>query len=111
MKKHCAERVANGLAVFVALLPVVDIPISVADAVPPIPGPATVLALSPFNVGMSHELQGTVCQSPNSCSQINYMPFLTPTGESALQTAIADSSASKIVVFGYSNGSQGPRRG
>lgn len=106
MKKHCAERVAKGLAAFVALLPVVAVPTAGADAVPPIPSPATVLTISPFYVGMSNQLQGMVCQSPNTCSPVNYLPFITPSGEAALQTALTDTSASKIIVFGYSNGTQ-----
>jgi pimeloyl-ACP methyl ester carboxylesterase len=90
--------------VFTALLPVVAVPTAGAAAVPPIPSPATVLSVSPFNGTMSTELQGAVCQSPNTCTPVIYVPFIDSTGVAALQNAITTTSAGKIIVFGYSDG-------
>jgi pimeloyl-ACP methyl ester carboxylesterase len=115
MNARCASRVVKGFAVFAAVfaLPlVVPSPIAGAESVPLIPRPATVPPIpSPATVltmGDTAAFHGLVCRSPNTCSLVLYPWFVTPLGVTALQDAVtttsADTSADKIVVFGYSNG-------
>jgi diacyltrehalose acyltransferase len=100
MKARCASRVAGGLAVFAAVLPLVAVsPTAGAASVPPFASPATVLTM-----GDVAAFQGAVCRSPNSCTLVYYPWFVTPLGVTALQDAVTTTSANKIIVFGYSNG-------
>ena len=109
MKRQFFSRVTQGFAVLSALLPLVAIPTAGAASVPPTPSPATVLTVSPLTTGMNQELQGSLCQSGNTCVQVNAAPFvlpgLLPGGVTALDTAINSTSGS-IIVFAYSNGAQ-----
>ena len=69
MKRQFFSRVTQGFAVLSALLPLVAIPTAGAASVPPTPSPATVLTVSPLTTGMNQELQGSLCQSGNTCSR------------------------------------------
>ncbi len=113
VKARCASRVAGGLAVFAAVLPFVAVapsagaasvlPIVSPATVPPFASPATVLTM-----GDTAAFHGAVCDSPNSCTLVYYPWFVTPLGITALEDALATTSAEtadgKIIVFGYSNG-------
>ena len=74
--------------------------------VPPIASPATVLSFSVFNISLRNELQGVVCQSPNVCGTVRYPSFATSSGLTALEKALATTSAGKVIVYGYSNGAE-----
>jgi hypothetical protein len=74
-----------------------------------IASPATVLSISPLETDMHDQLQGVVCQLPNTCTTVPYFAFITILGVPALQTAISTALAAQpppanVIVFGYSNG-------
>src|SRR6516225_1919322 len=102
---RCASRVAGNFAACAALLPVVAMP--TAGAAVTIPSPATVLSVSPADINLNFELNGAVCQNPNTCTTvILYLPFITASGVTALQDALTPPPAGKIIVFGYSHGAE-----
>jgi hypothetical protein len=113
VKKRKISRVTGGLAVVTALLALVALPTAGAAIEPPLPTPATVLTLSPVQGYIQDTLQGSVCRSPNTCVPVDYFPFYTSGGVTALGTAIdtsigamAEHHKGEVVVFGYSHGAQ-----
>lgn len=69
--------------------------------------PADVLMVSPLPWVMEDELLGSLCLSPNTCTSVGYLPFVTPMGVIALDGDLATtSSGRKMIVFGYSNGAE-----
>ncbi len=106
---RCASRVAGGLVACAAVLPVVGVPTAGAAVSDLIHRPATVLSISPLENDMHDQLQGVVCQFPNTCTTVPYFAFITLLGVPALQNAITATLATQppptnVIVFGYSNG-------
>ena len=102
-KQHKVNRVTKGLAVVAALLPLVALPTAEA---------ATVLTLSPIPGYIQDTLQGSMCNaaSGNTCFPVDYFPFSIPGGvaaiDFAIDTTIANTPDTNVVVFGYSHGAQ-----
>ena len=69
VKEHKVNRVTKGLAVVAALLPLVAVPTAGAAMVPPLPSPATVLTVFPWEGSMEDELQGFLCQAQGPVSR------------------------------------------
>lgn len=98
-KRHGAVA-SVGIAVFAALFSAVGSP--TADA-------ATVLTFSPLPHRMETALQGSLCESPNTCTEVDY-DFSLPVSVSRLTTAIKTAtttlpgSESGVIVFGLSGG-------
>lgn len=98
------KRGAIELAVCGALLPLVAVPTAGAAAVPPVPSPATVLTIFPWEGSMEDELQGSLCQSPNNCVPIDQFLW-DPNGIATIETTI-DTTPGTKVVFSYSEGAR-----
>src|SRR5438094_348991 len=88
VKNRKISRVTGGLAMVTALLPLVALPTAGAAIEPALPTPATVLTLSPVQGYIQDALQGSVCRSPNTCVPVDYFPFYTSGGVTALDIAI-----------------------
>src|SRR5436190_11022946 len=104
-------RVTMRVGVFAALLSLVAVPTVRAATVPPTPSPATVWTVSPTWGMMASQLQGSLCQSPNICTEIHYPPFTNiPQGVTDVNNAIiqstSDPTAPTTIVFGYSEGAE-----
>ena len=94
-----------------ALLPRIAVPTVAAVTVPPTPSPATVWTVSPTWGMMATQLQGSLCQSPRTCTEIHYPPSTNiPQGVSDLNDAIigstSDPTVPTTIVFGYSEGAE-----
>jgi len=103
------NRVAKGLGVLAALLPLLAVPTGEAatvSAVPPLPSPATVLALSPFVFpgGTNYQLQGVLCQAGRTCVPVNVASQASQSVP-GLDSAI-DSTSGPVIVAGFSEGAQ-----
>jgi hypothetical protein len=93
-----------GLAVGAALLPLLAVSTAGAATVPPVPSPATVLTIFPWEGSMEDELQGALCQAPNNCVQIDQFLW-DPNGLATIETTI-DTTPGTKVVFSYSEGAR-----
>lgn len=74
----------------------------------PSAGAATVLTFTPLPHRITGALQGTMCQSPNTCTQVDYH-FLLPVSveriTTAIDTATSDpTSDAEVIVFALSGG-------
>jgi hypothetical protein len=84
------------------LLPLVAIPAAAAAVELPFPGPATVLTVFPWEGSLEDELQGSLCQTPNTCVPVDTFLW-DPNGVAVIDTAI-DTTSGDTIVFGYSQG-------
>ncbi|NVN48823.1 hypothetical protein HLY00_244 [Mycolicibacterium hippocampi] len=78
---------------------------SAAAEVVALPGPATVLTLGIVPGSNHDDLQGVVCQSPNTCEAVRYPSVFYPSGADPLNQKLQETSGLKI-VYGYSQGGQ-----
>ncbi|MDT5047704.1 MAG: hypothetical protein QOG75_3578 [Mycobacterium sp.] len=102
MKPHKANRLTKWLAAAGALLPLVAVPIAGATVELPFPGRATVLTVFPWEGSLDDELQGSLCQTPNTCVPVDTFLW-DPNGVAQIDTAI-DSTPGDTILFGYSQG-------
>ncbi|WP_165804592.1 PE-PPE domain-containing protein [Mycolicibacterium austroafricanum] len=74
----------------------------------PTAGAATVLTFTPLPHRITEALQGTMCQSPNTCAQVDYhfsLPVSVDRITTAIDTATSDpTSDAEVVVFALSGG-------
>ncbi len=98
------KRTAMGFAVGAAVLPLLAVASAGAATVPPVPSPATVLTIFPWEGSMEDELQGTLCQAPNNCVPIK-QSLWDPNGLATIEATI-DATAGTKVVFSYSEGAR-----
>ena len=101
-----AKRTALGLAVSVAVAPLVAAPSAGAAVV--VPSPATVLTVFPWEGSMEDELQGSLCQAPNSCRRVDQFLW-DPSGLATIDATI-DATPGTKVVFSYSEGARSVTR-
>ena len=85
-------------------MPLLAVPTASAATVPPVPSPATVLTIFPWERSMEDELQGTLCQAPNNCVQIDQFLW-DPNGLATIEATI-DATPGTKVVFSYSEGAR-----
>lgn len=79
-----------------------------AAVVPAVPGPATVLTVFPWEGSMEDELQGSLCQSPNTCRRVDQFLW-DPSGLATIDKTI-DTTPGIKVVFSYSEGARSVTR-
>jgi pimeloyl-ACP methyl ester carboxylesterase len=101
VEEHKVNRGTKGLAVVAALVALVALPTAGAAIVLP-NSPATVLTVFPWEGSLEDELQGFLCQAPNTCVQVDTFLW-DPDAVTAIETAI-DTTPDTKIVFGYSQG-------
>jgi pimeloyl-ACP methyl ester carboxylesterase len=111
------NRVAKGLGAFAALLPLVAVPSAGAAttlAGQPLPDPpAQVVIVDPITgwvqaiTGYPTPRPAFLCDQPgNTCTNVDWPFPITWAGVTAFDAAINAASGQKIIVFGYSAGTQ-----
>ncbi|PRC46040.1 hypothetical protein C6A85_92115, partial [Mycobacterium sp. ITM-2017-0098] len=93
-----------GFVVGAAVLPLFTVSPARAATVPPVPSPATVLTVFPWEGSLEDELQGSLCKSPNTCVRVDQFLW-DPKGLATIDATI-DATVGPKVVFSYSEGAR-----